>query len=150
MPSFAPNLAGAKSSDTPWVSLLIFSRIRSIFGIYKPRSLFLKAYEIATTTRFSIFNVLNRQGDFPAMVSTLYKCPLPNFYFPPVYSLKIPFVDHLYSSTSQKLIDFRIVCSLCWKVVEERWIFHTFHRKLSYIFLIENCVGESNEKTKLS
>ena len=39
VPSLAPNLAWAESSDTPWVSLLIFSRIRSIFGIYKPRGL---------------------------------------------------------------------------------------------------------------
>ena len=31
-----------------------------------------------------------------------------------------------------------------------RWIFHTFHPKLIYIFLIRNCVGESNEKTKSS
>ena len=31
-----------------------------------------------------------------------------------------------------------------------RWIFHTFHPKLIYIFLIGNCVGESNEKTKPS
>ena len=28
--------------------------------------------------------------------------------------------------------------------------FHTFHPKLIYIFLIRNCVGESNEKTKSS
>ena len=31
-----------------------------------------------------------------------------------------------------------------------RWIFHTFHPKLIYIFLIGNCVGESNEKNKPS
>ena len=31
-----------------------------------------------------------------------------------------------------------------------RWIFYTFHPKLIYIFLIGNCVGESNEKAKPS
>ena len=36
---------------------------------------------------------------------------------------------------------------LSWK---GRWIFHTFHPKLIYIFLIGNFVGESNEKTKPS
>ena len=36
---------------------------------------------------------------------------------------------------------------LSWK---GRWIFHTFYPKLIYIFLIGNCVGESNEKTKPS
>ena len=50
-----------------------------------------------------IFNLINRQEDFPAVVSTLYKCPPANLYFPHVYSLKITFVDHLYSSSSQQL-----------------------------------------------
>ena len=36
---------------------------------------------------------------------------------------------------------------LSWK---GRWIFHTFHPKLFYIFLIGNCLGESNEKNKRS
>ena len=36
---------------------------------------------------------------------------------------------------------------LSWK---GRWIFHTFHPKLFYTFLIGNCVGESNEKNKPS
>ena len=34
------------------------------------------------------------------MVTTLYKCPPANLYSPRVYSIKITFVDHLYSSSS--------------------------------------------------
>ena len=46
------------------------------------------------------------------MISTLYKCPAANLYFPHVYSIKIRFLDHLYSSSSQQPIDFRTSCSL--------------------------------------
>ena len=46
------------------------------------------------------------------MVSTLYKCSPANLNFPHLYSLKITFVDHLYSSSSQQLIGFRNFCSL--------------------------------------
>ena len=46
------------------------------------------------------------------MVSTLYKCPAANLYFPHVYRIKIRFFDHLYSSSSQQPIDFRTSCSL--------------------------------------
>ena len=55
---------------------------------------------------------INRQEDFSAVVSTLYKCPAANLYFPHVYSIKIRFFDHLYSSSSQQPIDFRTSCSL--------------------------------------
>ena len=55
---------------------------------------------------------VNRQEDFSAVVSTLYKSPAANLYFPHVYSIKIRFFDHLYSSSSQQPIDFRISCSL--------------------------------------
>ena len=55
---------------------------------------------------------VNRQEDFSAVVSTLYKSPAANLYFPHVYSIKIRFFDHLYSSSSQQPIDFRTSCSL--------------------------------------
>ena len=52
----------------------------------------IKVYEIATTT---VSRYLKRQGDFPTMVSILYRCP--HFHFPRVYSLRTTFVDHCYS-----------------------------------------------------
>ena len=55
-----------------------------------------------------VFNLIDRQCAFTVMESTLYKCPPANFYF----STSLQFVDHFYSSSSQKVIDFRIFCSL--------------------------------------
>ena len=63
-------------------------------------------------SRFIIFNSINRHRSLPAVVSTLYKCSPANLNFPHLYSLKITFVDHLYSSSSQQLIGFRNFCSL--------------------------------------
>ena len=58
----------------------------------------IKAYEIATTTCFTIFK--QTRGFSKNFVSILYKCP--HFYFPRVYSLRITFVDHRYSFQARK------------------------------------------------
>ena len=87
-------MAGEETAHTPWASLfsVAFDPYLGYVEDEKRAEELIKAYEIATTTRFTIFK---QTGDFPTMVSILYKCPY--FYFPRVYSLRITFVDHRYS-----------------------------------------------------
>ena len=87
-------MAGGETAHTPWTSLfsVAFDPYSGYVEDEKRAEDPIKAYEIATTTRFTIFN---RQGDFPTMVSILYKCLYLNFSR--VYRLRITFVDHRYS-----------------------------------------------------
>ena len=86
-------MAREEKAHTPWASLfsVAFDPYSGYVEDEKRAEELIKVYEIATTTRW----YLKRQGDFPTMVSILYKCP--HFYFPRVYSLRITFVDHRYS-----------------------------------------------------
>ena len=87
-------MAGEETAHTPWASLfsVAFDPYSGYVEDKKRAEELIKVYEIATTT---VSRYLKRQGDFPTMVSILYKCP--HFHFPRVKSLRITFVDHRYS-----------------------------------------------------
>ena len=82
----------------------------------------------------------------------LYHFMLPgNFYygseFQPKGFLGVLIFAPIRSSLSLEIRSIPSGLELSWK---GRWIFHTLHPKLIDIFLIGNCLGESNEKTKPS
>ena len=69
------------------------------------------------------------------------------FFFKPKGFLGVLIFAPIRSSLSLEIRSIPSGLELSWK---GRWIFHTLHPKLIDIFLIGNCLGESNEKTKPS
>ena len=69
------------------------------------------------------------------------------FFFKPKGFLGVLIFAPIRTSLSLEIRSIPSGLELSWK---GRWIFHTLHPKLIDIFLIGNCLGESNEKTKPS
>ena len=87
-------MAGEETAHTPWASLfsVAFDPYSGYVEDEKRAEEIIKAYEIVTTTRFTIFK---QTGGFSN--NSKHFVQVSFFYFPRVYSLRVTFVDHRHS-----------------------------------------------------